>query len=250
MTVRLFPAALCLGLVSLPAVAATPAAAPAAPATAPAAGAPASEDDKTLYTIGTILSRSLEGFHLTAKELELVKSGLTDGVAGKPAKIDTQQYHEKVEALLMSREKSAGDAYVAKAAAQKGATKTASGIVMTTLTPGTGAAPKATDEVKVHYEGTLINGRVFDSSLKRGEPATFPLNGVIPCWTEALQLMKVGGKSRVVCPSALAYGERGSPPNIGPNNALIFEVQLLDISKPAAPPAPGAPAPQAPKKSP
>jgi FKBP-type peptidyl-prolyl cis-trans isomerase FkpA len=234
MTVRLVPAALCLGLVSLPAFAA-----------APATPAPTTEDDKTLYAIGTILSRSLEGFHLTSKELELVKAGLTDGVAGTKAKVESEQYGPKVEALLMSREKAAGDAYLTKAAAQKGATRTASGIVITTLTPGTGAAPKATDEVKVHYEGTLINGRVFDSSLKRGEPATFPLNGVIPCWTEALQLMKVGGKSRVVCPSSLAYGAQGSPPNIGPNNALIFDVQLLGITKPAAP---AAPAPQAPKK--
>jgi FKBP-type peptidyl-prolyl cis-trans isomerase len=233
MTVRLVPAALCLGLLSLPAFAA-----------APATPAPTTEDDKTLYTIGTILSRSLEGFHLTPKELELVKAGLADGVAGTAAKVDAKQYSGKVEAMLMSREKAAGDAYLAKSATQKGATKTASGIVMTTLTPGTGASPKATDEVKVHYEGKLINGRVFDSSLKRGEPATFPLNGVIPCWTEALQLMKVGGKSRVVCPSNLAYGEQGSPPNIGPNNALIFEVQLLDIPK-AAPVAPALPPPAA-----
>jgi FKBP-type peptidyl-prolyl cis-trans isomerase FkpA/FKBP-type peptidyl-prolyl cis-trans isomerase FklB len=233
MIVRLVPAVLCLGLVSLPAVAA-----------APATPAPTTDDDKTLYTIGTILSRSLEGFHLTPKELEIVKAGLSDGVAGTPPKVDAQQYRSKVEAMLMSREKAAGDAYMAKVATQKGATKTPSGIVMTTLTPGTGASPKATDEVKVHYEGKLINGKVFDSSLKRGEPATFPLNGVIPCWTEALQLMKVGGKSRVVCPSSLAYGEQGSPPNIGPNNALIFEVQLLDISKPpAAAPAPPAAAP-------
>jgi len=247
MTVRLVPAALCLGLVSLPAFAAEPAAPAAATPAAPAA-TPAAEDDKTFYTIDTILSRSLESFHLTPKELEIVKAGLTDGITGKAAKVDSQQYREKVEALLLTREKAAGDAYIAKAATQKGATRTASGIVITTLTPGTGAAPKATDEVKVHYEGTLINGRVFDSSLKRGEPATFPLNGVIPCWTEALQLMKVGGKSRVVCPSNLAYGERGSPPDIGPNNALIFEVQLLEIPKPAAPAGAQPAAPQAPKK--
>src|SRR5262245_35878350 len=175
MTVRFVPAVLCMGLVSLPALAAAPAATPAPAAPATSAGAPASDDDKTLDTIGTILSRSLESFHLTPKELEQVKAGLTDGVSGKPAKFDTEPYRGKVEAMLMSREKAAGDAYVAKAATQKGATKTASGIVITTLTPGSGASPKATDEVKVHYEGKLINGKVFDSSLKRGEPATFPL---------------------------------------------------------------------------
>src|SRR3954451_10445398 len=99
---------------------------------------------------------------------------------------------------------------------------------------GTGAQPKATDQVKVHYEGRLIDGKVFDSSIQRGEPTTFPLNGVIPCWTEAVQLMKVGGKSKVVCPSELAYGERGAPPQIPPGSTLIFEVQLLDIVKPDA----------------
>ena len=97
-----------------------------------------------------------------------------------------------------------------KAAAEKGAKRTASGLIITTLKEGTGAAPKATDTVKVHYHGTLPNGKVFDSSLDRGEPASFPLNGVIKCWTEGVQLMKVGGKSKLVCPSEIAYGERGA----------------------------------------
>ncbi len=240
MTVRLAPAVLCLGLVSLPAFAAAPAGAPLA-----------TEDDKTFYALGELISKSLEGFQLTPKELELVKAGIEDGVTGKPAKVDIEKYGEKVQAMHQTRvaalavkDKAAGDAYLAKVAAQKGATKTASGIVMTTLTPGTGVSPKSTDEVKVHYEGKLINGTIFDSSLKRGEPATFPLNGVIPCWTEAVQLMKVGGKSRIVCPSSLAYGERGQPPTIGPNSTLIFEVQLLEIAKPAAPPAIGPPPPK------
>jgi FKBP-type peptidyl-prolyl cis-trans isomerase FkpA/FKBP-type peptidyl-prolyl cis-trans isomerase FklB len=236
MRVRLAPLVLTLGLVSLPAFAAHPPL--------------ATEDDKTLYALGELISKSLEAFQLTPKELELVKAGIEDGVGGKPAAVDVEKYGEKVQALHQSRlavlgvkEKAAGDAYIAKVAAQKGATKTASGLVITTLTPGTGAAPAATDEVKVHYEGKLLSGKIFDSSLKRGEPATFPLNGVIPCWTEALQLMKVGGKSRVVCPANLAYGERGQPPDIGPNSTLIFEVQLLDIPKPAAPPKIAPPAP-------
>ena len=91
--------------------------------------------------------------------------------------------------------------------------------------------PKATDTVKVHYHGTLTDGTVFDSSVKRGEPATFPLNQVIKCWTEAVQLIKVGGKSRLVCPSGIAYGDRGSPPVIKPGATLVFEVELLDIVK-------------------
>jgi FKBP-type peptidyl-prolyl cis-trans isomerase FkpA len=213
-----------LGLVSLPAFAAHPPL--------------ATEDDKTLYALGELISKSLEAFQLTPKELEFVKAGIEDGVGGKPAAVDVEKYGQKVQALhqvragaLAAKEKTAGDAYLAKVAAEKGATKTASGIVVTTLTAGQGASPVATDEVKVHYEGKLIDGSIFDSSLQRGEPATFPLNGVIPCWTEALQLMKVGGKSRIVCPSSLAYGERGSPPSIRPNSTLIFEVQLLDIPK-------------------
>ncbi len=102
---------------------------------------------------------------------------------------------------------------------------------MKTLTPGTGASPAATDEVKVYYEGTLVNGKVFDSSIKRGEPATFPLNGVIPCWTEAVQLREGGwqGPHRVPV-GELAYGERGSPPQIRPNNTLIFQVKRCWIS--------------------
>ncbi len=202
----------------------------------------ATEEDKTLYALGQIISKNLDVFQLTPHELEIVQAGIEDGVTGKPSAVDIAQYGEKIQELhrtrsaaLSQKEKAEGQAYLAKAAAEKGATKTASGIVITTLTPGTGASPTATDEVKVHYEGRLVNGTVFDSSLKRGEPATFPLNGVIPCWTEALQLMKVGGKNRIVCPAELAYGERGSPPQIRSGATLIFEVQLLDIVKPAQP---------------
>jgi FKBP-type peptidyl-prolyl cis-trans isomerase FkpA/FKBP-type peptidyl-prolyl cis-trans isomerase FklB len=207
----------------------------------------ATDDDKTLYALGVLLSRNLEAFELTPKEIELVKSGLEDGALGKPEAVDVEKFGENVQnmhrtrlAALVEKDKSAGTAALTKAAGESGATKTPSGIVVKTITEGTGAAPAANDQVKVHYEGTLVSGKVFDSSLKRGEPATFPLNGVIPCWTEAVQLMKVGGKARITCPSELAYGEQGSPPTIRPNNTLIFEVQLLDIVKPDAAPGPGA----------
>ncbi len=110
-----------------------------------------------------------------------------------------------------------------------GAVKTTSGLVYRELQAGTGASPKATDMVKVHYRGTLINGTEFDSSYKRNEPATFPLNQVIPCWTEGVQKMKIGGKSQLVCPSALAYGDRGAPPDIPGGATLIFEIELLGI---------------------
>jgi FKBP-type peptidyl-prolyl cis-trans isomerase FkpA len=120
-------------------------------------------------------------------------------------------------------------AYLAKAAAESGAVKTASGLVYKELKAGTGASPKASDMVTVNYKGTLIDGTEFDSSYKRNEPATFPLNGVIPCWTEGVQMMKVGGKAQLTCPAAIAYGAAGSPPVIPPNSTLIFEIELLGI---------------------
>jgi FKBP-type peptidyl-prolyl cis-trans isomerase FkpA len=107
-----------------------------------------------------------------------------------------------------------------------------SGLVFDSVTEGKGASPAATDRVKVHYRGTLTTGKQFDSSYDRGEPAVFPLNRVIPCWTEGVQRMKVGGKAKLTCPGNLAYGERGAPgAGIGPNATLNFEVELLDIVK-------------------
>jgi len=109
--------------------------------------------------------------------------------------------------------------------------KTASGIVITTMKDGAGASPKSTSVVKVHYRGTLVDGTEFDSSYKRGQAATFPLNRVIPCWTEGVQTMKVGGKVKLVCPSNLAYGSGGIAGTIPPNATLVFEVELLEIVK-------------------
>ncbi len=194
------------------------------------------DNDKALYAIGVALADRLAPFALSAAELELVKAGLADAVLGRERKADPREQMSAIQQLRTARaatvavaEKKSGDAYLAKAAAASGARKTESGLVMTTLKPGTGPSPKATDKVKVHYHGTLVDGSVFDSSVQRGQPATFPLNGVIKCWTEGVQLMKVGGKSRLVCPAELAYGERGAPPRIKPGATLIFEVELLEI---------------------
>lgn len=121
--------------------------------------------------------------------------------------------------------------YLEKAAAEPGAQKTASGLVYRELRPGTGPSPNATDTVKVHYRGTLTDGTEFDSSYKRNEPAEFPLNAVIPCWTEGDQKMKVGGKSQLVCPAAIAYGERGAPPQIPGGATLVFEIELLGVTR-------------------
>jgi FKBP-type peptidyl-prolyl cis-trans isomerase FkpA len=120
-------------------------------------------------------------------------------------------------------------AFLDKAAAEPGAQRTSSGLVYRVITAGSGASPKATDTVKVHYRGTLTNGKQFDSSYG-GPPAEFPLNRVIPCWTEGVQLMKVGGKSQLVCPSSIAYGDAGAPPDIPGGATLIFEIELLGIS--------------------
>lgn len=197
---------------------------------------PTTDDQKTLYALGLAISQSLGAFSLSEAELEFVKSGMADGVLKRTPKVDLQAFGPKIQQLQQARaaviaetEKKAGAAYLAKAAAEKGATKTESGAVIMPIKPGTGATPKATDTVKVHYHGTLIDGTVFDSSVKRGEPATFPLGQVIKCWTEGVQQIKVGGKSKLVCPANLAYGDRGSPPMIKPGATLVFEVELLDI---------------------
>ena len=215
-------ALLCVGFLGVPAVAADL----------------STDDQKTLYALGVAISQSLGEFALTESELEIVKSGLTDGTLKRPLKVDMQTYGPKLEQLARARaaavadqEKKAGADYVAKAAAAPGAIKTESGAVVQTLKEGSGAMPTAADTVKVDYTGTLIDGTVFDSSVRRGQPATFPLGHVIKCWTEGVQKMKVGGKSRLVCPANLAYGDRGSPPVIKPGATLIFEVELLEIVK-------------------
>jgi FKBP-type peptidyl-prolyl cis-trans isomerase len=137
-------------------------------------------------------------------------------------------------AVAAEANKAAAKGYLDKAAAEKGAERTASGMVYTSLKEGTGESPKATDTVKVNYEGKLTDGKVFDSSYKRGQPVEFPLNQVIPCWTEGVQKMKVGGKARLVCPSGIAYGDAGRPPVIPGGATLVFEVELLEVAKPPA----------------
>ncbi|MGA8026472.1 MAG: FKBP-type peptidyl-prolyl cis-trans isomerase [Bryobacteraceae bacterium] len=201
------------------------------PAAAPAL---ATDDQKTVYALGLSVYRSLSQFDLSPAELAIVKRALADAAAGKPA-VDMAERGPKIQPLararsarVAERQKAASQAYVEKAAAETGAIKTDSGLVYRELVAGTGAAPKATDTVKVNYRGTLVDGTEFDSSYKRNEPAQFALNGVIPCWTEGLQKMKVGGKAILVCPSNLAYGDQGRP-SIPGGAALTFEIELLDI---------------------
>jgi FKBP-type peptidyl-prolyl cis-trans isomerase FkpA len=197
------------------------------------------DEQKTFYTLGLLLGDNVKVFELKPEELAIVKAGMTDAVTGAKPQVDIDTFGPKVNDLAKQRAaagaddaKRKGQEFADKVALEKEATKTASGIVIRTITAGTGASPTAADVVKVNYEGKLIDGTVFDSSIKRNEPAEFPLGAVVPCWTEALQLMKKGGRSQVVCPAALAYGDRGSPPVIPPGSTLSFEVELLDFHKP------------------
>jgi FKBP-type peptidyl-prolyl cis-trans isomerase FkpA len=204
--------------------------------------APSSDEDKAFYALGVMLGQNIDVFSLSEKELSFVVLGLTQKVQGKEDK-DLASFQEKLRGIAQARmEKKAaaneaeGTAFLTKEAAKPGATKTESGLVITQLTEGKGDSPKATDKVKVHYRGTLMDGSEFDSSYKRNKPAEFPLNRVIPCWTEGVQKMKVGGKARFVCPANIAYGKRGTP-GIPPNSTLIFEVELIEILPAPAPAA-------------
>ena len=204
------------------------------------------EDDKAFYAIGylTGVRSGVQSLALKPAELKLVEQGFHDAAAGAKAKAEPQEHQAAIAKLAQERvnaatekdkaaadkEKAASQDYLAKAAQEKGAEKTASGLVYKVLRPAQGPSPKDTDTVKVNYEGRLINGTVFDSSYKRGQPIEFPLSGVIKCWTEGVQKMHVGEESQLVCPSDIAYGDRGHPPTIPGGSTLIFKVELLGIA--------------------
>jgi FKBP-type peptidyl-prolyl cis-trans isomerase FkpA len=192
-------------------------------------------DDDTFYSLGFAVSRNLQEFDLTEQELEQVKQGLEDGVMGKDPRVEVEEYLPRLQEVAQersqraaAREQQEGASFLAAAATAPGAERTESGLIFEQIREGTGASPSATDIVSVHYHGTLRDGTVFDSSRQRGEPATIPLEQVIPCWTEGVQKMKVGGKAKLICPPDLAYGDRPAGP-IPPGSTLIFEVELLEI---------------------
>ncbi|GEJ55867.1 FKBP-type peptidyl-prolyl cis-trans isomerase [Anaeromyxobacter diazotrophicus] len=207
-------------------------------ATGASAQSPQSEDQKTLYAIGVLIGKQLDVFGLSPAEFAMVKQGLDDNAAGKKLAVEPEAYQPKINQLAQARmkitaekQKEKSKAFLDQAAKEKGAQKSPSGLVYVPIHEGKGAQPKPTDTVKVHYTGTLTDGKVFDSSVKRGQPAEFPLNQVIKCWTEGVGKMKVGGKAKLVCPSAIAYGDEGRPPTIPGGATLVFEVELLDIKK-------------------
>jgi FKBP-type peptidyl-prolyl cis-trans isomerase FkpA len=220
--------------------------------------APTTEDQKAFYALGVHLNKQLSIFDLTAEELKYVQLGMADAAAGKQLAAEPEANMQKLGQLAQDRmtkatekQKALATSFLEKAATEKGAQKTASGLIYTEIKAGTGAQPNATNIVKVHYVGTLIDGKEFDSSVKRGQPAEFPLGQVIPCWREGVSMMKVGGKAKLVCPSEIAYGDRGRPPIIPGGATLVFDVELLEVkaadAAPATPAKPSAPQVPAPK---
>ncbi len=198
--------------------------------------APKTEDQKAFYALGVHLSKQLSVFDLTTEELKYVQMGMSDAAGGKKLAAEPEANMQKLGELAQARmqkatekQKELAKPFLEKAAKEAGVKKTASGLIYKEIKAGTGAQAKATDIVKVHYVGTLIDGKEFDSSVKRGQPAELPLSQVFPCWTEGVSMMKVGGKSKLICPSEIAYGDRGRPPVIPGGATLVFEVELLDV---------------------
>ncbi len=195
------------------------------------------DEQKTLYALGIAISRSLRPFELTEKEFVHVEAGFADGTLGRDSRVVLETFGPKVDAMLLvrvaaitEREKQAGQALLSKSAEEPGAVKTDLGFVYREIEAGQGASPLATDTVTLHYHGTLRDGTVFDSSVVKGVPTTFALGGVIPCFRDGIQKMKVGGKSKLTCSPEAAYGDRGAPPVILPGATIVFEVELLEIA--------------------
>jgi FKBP-type peptidyl-prolyl cis-trans isomerase len=191
---------------------------------------------KAGYAVGVSLARNMKSI-LEFADVAMIQKGMKDELAGKSKLSDTeisaalQDLTQRRQSVMSARDKAAGDAYLAQNKALPGVQVTASGLQYQVLRPGHGRRPKPTDTVKVDYVGTLIDGTKFDSSYDRHQAAIFPLNHVIPGWTEGVGLMKVGSKYRFVIPSNLAYGDRGAGNDIGPDAVLVFEVELLGIER-------------------
>ena len=210
------------------------------PAAAPAAAPAAVPMDKVSYFIGTNIGGQFKSQGIDV-DFAAFQEGIKDAMAGKQPKYSREEltaamqaFEGKMQAEAAKKAEAAkaeGEKFLADNAKREGVKTTATGLQYEVLKEGSGAKPAATDQVKVHYHGTLVDGKVFDSSVDRGEPVTFPVQGVIKGWVEALQLMPVGSKWKLFIPSELAYGKQGAGGDIGPDAALIFEVELLEIVK-------------------
>ena len=207
-----------------------------APAAEEASEAPRSEDEQIVYAMGALLGKNaVQPLRLSERELEVLQEGIATTGRGGESDVSLEEYAPKFQKFMEARakagaaeEKGKAVAYLETAAVEEGAQLSESGLVYRTIEAGDGPSPAATDTVKVPYHGTFPNGEVFDSSRDRGEPIEFALTGVIACWTEGVQKMKVGETARLVCPSDIAYGDAGRP-GIPGGSTLIFEVELLEI---------------------
>ena len=194
--------------------------------------------EKLSYALGMVIAHNLKGMGVSALDnaaftqaVSDVMGGATTTMSDAEAQRTVSEFMQKQQAEADEAVREAGEKFLAENAEKPGVVVLPSGLQYTVITEGTGAKPKATDRVKCHYEGTLTNGQVFDSSVNRGEPATFPLNRVIPGWTEGVQLMKEGAKYTFFIPSDLAYGPQGVPGAIPPHSTLIFDVELIKVMK-------------------
>lgn len=196
------------------------------------------EMDTLSYSVGVLIAQNLKSQGLDNVNSADLADAVNDVLTGKDLKIPFeeaggifQDHMQKQSELKNADAIAAGKAFLTENAAKPGVTTTASGLQYEVLTAGSGASPAKSDKVTVHYEGSLTDGSVFDSSYKRGEPATFGVTQVIPGWVEALQLMQPGAKWKLTIPQDLAYGERGAPPNIPPFSTLVFTVEMIEIAK-------------------
>ena len=206
------------------------------------------QKEKFSYALGVQIGNNMRAQGITDVDPKAIGEAIADMLAGGELQLTNEEMQEalnvyknemeKKHAAAASEAKAKGEKFRAENKKRKGVKETKSGIQYEILKEGKGEKPKATDKVTVHYHGTLTDGTVFDSSVKRGEPATFPLNGVIKGWTEIVQMMPVGSKWKVVIPPELAYGERGAGGTIGPNETLVFEIELLSINKQPPPKKP------------
>ncbi|MEO0054911.1 MAG: hypothetical protein RLZZ50_858 [Verrucomicrobiota bacterium] len=217
-----------------------------APAAAPAAEAPKFTDEQVFEAFGYLVGQriGISEFNLTAGEKAAALKGLEAAFSGEKGKFNPEVFGSEIQRVLGGRQQAAmakaaekakgeADTYFTELKKNPAIKTTESGLCYEVIAEGSGPKPKPTDTVKVHYTGTLVDGTVFDSSVKRGEPAEFPLNGVIPGWTEGLQLVGAGGKLKLHIPSKLGYGEQGAGGSIPPNATLVFDVELLEIKAPA-----------------
>jgi FKBP-type peptidyl-prolyl cis-trans isomerase FkpA len=194
------------------------------------------EEDKTIYVVGQNMAEKIKNLNLNEQEQNILMMGLRDSLSKKKSQVDVNAYTEKASQLNTNRNEQAiknnlnlSVEFLKKMESTQGAVKTQTGMIFIEKKKGTGSSPEGSDLVKMHYECRLYNGTLVDSSRTRNEPIQFALNQVIPCWSEALKLMKVGGKAQVICPAEIAYKDNGVPPNIPGGATLDFEIELLEV---------------------